>query len=89
MHPILKHGFLHNQWLWFHILGAGVLFRVASIWLTNQQAFIAVAGIAVSWEIYEYFSSDIEKIYGNKKRFYLDAFGDIAGAILIMLIMVL
>ena len=86
---IFKYGFLQNQWLWFHILGAAVLLRIVQIWYTDQQSFLAVLVIAVLWEVFEYFTSDIEKIYGSKKLFFLDSLGDIFSAVLIMLIMVL
>jgi len=89
MHPILKYGFLNNKWLWFHILGAAFLFRLGLHWLTEQQSFLAVLLIAVLWEVYEYLTSDIEKIYGSRKLFFLDSLGDILGSLLIMLIMVL
>ena len=89
MHPILEFSFLNNRWLWFHILGAAVLFRIGQFWYTDQQAFVYVLGIAVAWELLRFLTTQVNKTYGSMKRFLLDSIGDIAGAVAIMLILIL
>ncbi len=78
----------NNKWLWFHIIGGGILAKIFLIWFAPQLAFICVAVVAILWEIYEYFKDDVKRIYGSKKRFYLDAIGDIVGALIMALVVV-
>ena len=80
---------MKNTWLWFHILGGGILAKIALIWLVPQLAVTAVLVIAILWEIYEYIADDVEKIYGSKKCFYKDALQDIAGAVLMAIVVAL
>ena len=80
---------MNNTWLWFHILGGGILAKIALIWLQPQLAVITVLGIAILWEVFEYIKDDVEKIYGSKKRFYKDALQDIFGALIMAIVVVL
>ena len=95
MHPLFQYGILNNRWLWFHILGAAVLARLFLYFgYTDQHAFGLVLMIALLWEVIEYFwKMEIKKnllsTYGSEKRFFLDAFGDIAGAVIISLIILI
>jgi hypothetical protein len=78
-----------NKWLWFHILGGGILTKLFLIWFTAQTSVLLVLLVAVLWEVYEALKDDVEKIYGTKKRFYKDALQDIAGALIMSLVVVL
>jgi hypothetical protein len=80
---------MRNTWLWFHILGGGIAAKVFNLFMTEQLSVLAVLAGAIIWEIYEYLSDDVEKIYGSKKRFYLDAIQDIAGAVIMAIIVIL
>jgi len=70
--------FVQNRWLWFHMLAGGILAHIIPLW--------AILLLAIGWEVFEYFTSDVEKIYRSKSRFFLDAFGDIMGALIIAII---
>ncbi|APF20385.1 hypothetical protein Calab_1465 [Caldithrix abyssi DSM 13497] len=89
MNSLFKYAVYQNKWLWFHILGGGILAKLAlAIFKNGQIAMEIVLLVAVLWEIFEYFKDDVEKIYGSKKRFFLDALGDIAGAALMAFIII-
>ncbi|EHO40370.1 hypothetical protein Calab_0731 [Caldithrix abyssi DSM 13497] len=90
MNSLFKYAVYRNKWLWFHILGGGILAKLAlAIFKNGQIAVDIVLLSAILWEIFEYFKDDVEKIYGSKKRFFLDALGDIAGALIMATIMVI
>ncbi len=79
-------GFFHNKWLWTHVLLGGLLAKLVHTKFKKGQTMAIVIFVAVAWELYEYFASDIPAIYGTSIRFYYDAAGDIIGAILMALI---
>jgi len=70
--------FVQNRWLWFHMLAGGILAHIIPLW--------TILLLAIGWEVFEYFISDVEKIYGSKRRFFIDAFGDIVGALIVAII---
>ena len=88
--------FTHNTWLWFHMLGGGILAKFFE-WVywhkirkydSRQMAVLTVLFVAIAWEVLEY-SLGIQA-YGNDfKRFALDAFGDIMGAFIMAVIVVI
>ena len=78
-----------NEWLWFHILAGGVLARLGLLLLDQAQTMLAVLLLAIGWEVYEYLTDDIIKVYGSVERFLYDAGGDIVGALLCALIVVI
>lgn len=78
-----------NKYLWFHILGGGILTKIALIWFSAQVSILVVLGVAILWEVFEFITDDVEKIYGSKKRFYLDSLQDIGGAFLMSIVVVL
>jgi len=88
---IFKYAIYNNRWLWFHILGGAILAKVLLFFfhMQGQLTFEIVLSVAVAWEIWEFAYSDVEKIYGSVKIFILDALGDIAGATLAALIIIL
>lgn len=86
---ILNAMFTNNKWLWFHILGGGIIAKVALIWLPPPLALCLTFVIALIWEIIEYNISNTNQVYGSQKRFFGDALGDIFGACFMALIVVL
>lgn len=82
-----EHAFKRNQWLWFHILAGGIATRIFSLWLNPNLTLGAVLGLALLWEVIEFFAVDIDKVYGDRKRFFSDAVGDVIGAVAIAAIM--
>lgn len=81
MKLFFKWAFLQNQWLWFHMLAAAIIARGLSYLLKPGDALILISGFAIFFEFVEYFSTDIEKVYGSHTRFFFDAIGDILGAL--------
>jgi len=74
---------IRNSYLWFHILGGVYLCKFfLKIGLAPQLALLCVLGVAIAWEVLEYYKDDVEKVYGSKKRFYKDALQDIGGALI-------
>ncbi|MCK5608039.1 hypothetical protein KAR91_39530 [Candidatus Pacearchaeota archaeon] len=88
---ILKAMLTKNSWLWFHVLGGGIIAKACLLWITSipQLAFIITFGIAICWEILEYNISNINQVYGSQKRFFGDAIGDVFGACVMALVVVL
>ena len=92
----LIEGFTNNTWLWFHILGGGLLAKFCewAYWHkirkydSRQLAVLTVLAIAIAWEVLEY-SLGIQAYNNDFKRFLLDAFGDIMGAFIMAVIVVL
>lgn len=78
--------FTENKWLWVHILGGGFFAKIFLTRYEPQQAVLLVLGVALLWEVGEFILSDVERIYGSRKRFYLDAIGDIIGALTMALV---
>lgn len=89
MHPLFKNMIYNNKWLWFHVLGGGFLAKILLLLFKNGQLAVdIVIASAILWELLEYLKKDVVKIYGNKKRFFLDSLGDIAGAVIMAIIVV-
>lgn len=84
----LEFAFLRNRWVWFHILAGAFLAKVMVYFLMPYQVVGIIFTIAYLWEILELWTTDVERKYGNKKIFFLDAFGDILGALLAAIIVV-
>lgn len=83
--------FTRNSWLWFHVLGGGIIAKACLLWITSvpQLAFLITFGIAIVWEIIEYNFTNTKQIYGSQKRFFGDAIGDIFGACAMALVVVI
>lgn len=94
----------HNQWLWFHMIAGGIGFYLCFWlldWLFNRKlkkldilydvrplAILLVVALALLWEVFEY-TQGLSAYGGDKKRFYLDAMGDIGGAAIIAILVAL
>ena len=90
---LVKQMFCQNYWGWFHILAGAVMAKTMILFplpgILTRYPLITILIIAITWEVYEYFSSDVLKIYGSYRRFYYDAAGDIVGTMLAAAIVVL
>ncbi len=76
----IRNAFIDNKWLWFHMLGGGIIARILLGLTTPVTALIVVLLIAIAWEVLEFVTRNVEDIYGSKSRFFMDAAGDISGA---------
>jgi len=87
---ILNAMFIKNSWLWFHILGGGIIAKACLMFgAVPQVAFIITLGVAIVWEILEYNIINAKQVYGSQKRFFGDALGDIFGACAMALVVVI
>jgi hypothetical protein len=90
--PLIKWGLCGNRWVWFHILGGGVLARIFLIWMTPLQSVVWVAIIAVLWEAFEFFietHGNPAGVYGSLDRWAWDTVGDILGSVACAVLVVL
>ena len=98
----IKDAFVRNRWLWFHILGGAVLTLIflrlflspGTVQNPEHWAFLSLLAIALLWEISEFIwkgfiKKNLLETYGSYKRFYADAFGDIAGAVAASIVIIL
>jgi len=90
---LLEYGFLQNRWLWFHMLAAGVIAKLLLAFkVAPNHVFGVVLALAALWELVEWSKEYTEGFpsYGNdSSRFFLDAVGDVVGALFITFIVVL
>ena len=85
---LIRYGFCSNVWVWFHILGGGVLARVIIFKLKALKTLGAVGAIAFIWEIIEVLFDNPVAIYGSWSRWAYDSAGDIIGTLLAALLIV-
>jgi len=81
---LIDWGFCSNQWVWFHILGGGLIARFLIVWLNQYQTIMTVLAIALLWEVIEYVFETRGKpaiIYGSVERWAWDTVGDILGSV--------
>lgn len=57
-----------NVWLWFHLIGAGILLR----WFDLR----IVLGIGILWELLELYI-DGYMVYGSSSGYFADTLGDL------------
>jgi len=86
-------GLMDNVWAWFHIFFGGLGARLFLEVLEPSQALALVFLITILWEIIEYASvggkDGVIDIYGSVERWIYDSAGDIIGANLMALIVVI
>lgn len=78
---LFKIGLLQNQYLFAHIIGGG-LFGIIfwRLFKRHDRVLLLVLTLAIAWEIGEYLWGNIA-VYGDIKRFLMDGFFDIIGAL--------
>jgi hypothetical protein len=88
-----KWGFFGNTWVWFHMLGGAVYANIARRWLTKVETLVSLFILTVAWEVIEFFSGGgvdgMIVIYGSLERWAYDSLGDIVGAMITALLVVL
>jgi hypothetical protein len=85
---LLNKALLENRWLWFHILAGGMAAKLIHLWFDEYFTFGVVLAAAIGWEVYEGLTSDLSAIYGSDENFVYDAVGDIFGAVIMCLIVI-
>jgi nitrogen fixation-related uncharacterized protein len=87
---ILNPMIFNNRWLFVHMLGGVIAGKVAL--MIHMPALIAIGVVllvALLWEVYEWRIEDQEAIYGSKLNASFDALGDILGAVICCIVVVL
>ncbi len=88
-----KWGFFKNTWAWFHIMFGGIGARLFLIVLDKYQTMALVLLITIIWEVVEYFADGGKEgmidIYGSLERWAYDSAGDILGANLMAIIVII
>ncbi len=93
----LKHfldwGLNGNVWIWFHMLGGAVGARIGIEFFSATRVLIAILILTLLWEVFEFiFDGGFEgmiKIYGSLERWKYDSIGDIIGAMVMAMLVVL
>jgi hypothetical protein len=82
-----------NVWLWFHISGGGCGAKAFNLYLDKLESLLLLFAITILWEVFEFFwDGGIEgmiKIYGSLERWAYDCAGDVLGALIMALIVVM
>jgi len=86
---LIKWGFCENKWVWFHILGGGVLAHFLLLFLPPGPVFLLLFFAAIWWEFLEAVSADIKVVYGSWEHFFFDAAGDILGTLFCAILVVI
>ena len=86
-------GFMGNVWAWFHIMGGGICAKFLSFYIDKWNALLFVFLITILWEVFEFVKDGGKQgmidIYGSLERWAYDSAGDILGANLMALIVIL
>ena len=89
---LLDWGFNGNVWVWFHILAGGIGAKLALFWFNKVEACLVILFLALGWEVIEYFidggKAGMIKIYGSLERWVYDCLGDVIGAVIISIVVV-
>jgi len=82
--------FTENTWIHFHMVAGGVG-AVVGLYLDIHPLTVLaiVAVLAVFWELYEKLIEDILAVYKSRERWLWDTFGDIVGALVIAVLVIL
>lgn len=81
-----------NRWFWFHSMGGAVGAKLFILVLSPWSAFALVAIVALVWEMFEYFidvGCNPDYVYGSRERWFYDSLGDVLGAVLMALVVVI
>lgn len=92
---LLKYTIYLNHWLWFHIFGGGLLAKIfIEYGMQKNDALFWVMVVAVAWEFLFFAIRHFWKGwsgYGDmfmtpRKHYFLDAIGDVVGALIMALV---
>ena len=90
---LIKWGLNGNTWVWFHILGGGVLARFLMLFgWSDVKIMVTVTVVALLWEVFEFFYDGgfegMIHIYGSLDRWFWDSVGDFTGTVFCALVVV-
>jgi hypothetical protein len=94
LRKFLEWGLNGNVWIWFHMLFGGIGARVGeALGYSDLKTLIIIFLCAVGWEVVEFIiDGGIEgmiKIYGSLERWAYDCAGDVLGALIMALMVVM
>jgi len=82
----LNRMFFKNTWLWFHMLAACALSRIALLWFEPATIFYMVVLTAIAWELFYDWLFVLKwiriKDRATRRGYFFDSLGDILGATL-------
>ncbi|MBT4147481.1 MAG: hypothetical protein HOE45_11525 [Gammaproteobacteria bacterium] len=88
-----KWGLFGNTWAWFHIAGGAVGAKIAQCFLDEANTLLVMFGLVILWEVFEFILDGgiegMKKIYGSLERWFYDSLGDVVGAMLMAIVVVL
>jgi hypothetical protein len=86
-------GFMQNAWAWFHILFGGLGARLFSYFMDDTNALLLLFAVAVLWEVIEFLAGGGKQgmidVYGTLERWFYDSLGDVIGAVLMAIIVLM
>lgn len=98
----VMYSFCENQWLWFHIFACALGTKLFLLYFTKLITFSLVFAITIIWEVIEfkleiYTSNNVcnkhinwlRTPYRSKQRWVYDTIGDVVGALIICLIVII
>ena len=90
---LLNWGFKYNVWIWFHIMAGGFFAKLGLIWFDRWDSLLIVSVCAICWEYVEFFVDGgidgMIRIYGSLEKWFYDSLGDVVGAVLMALVVVI
>lgn len=92
----IQHAFCLNRYVWFHMIAGGLIAKIEPLYgMTFIEGVSLVALLAIFWEVLEFiFESKFSlenaaKTYGSVKYYAYDTIGDILGAVIIAMIVLM
>ena len=93
LHKFLEYGLNGNVWIWFHIMAGGFFAKIALIWFDKTETMVIILVSAILWEVIEYYwdgkAEGMVDIYGSIERWFYDSLGDVIGAVLMAIIVLM
>ena len=90
---LIDMGFCRNNWLWFHLFSALILFKaLIAMGAAMITTAIIISVIAILWEIVEFFVENggkwenVIQNYGSLEKWKWDTIGDVLGVIIVIAI---
>jgi cobalamin synthase len=83
MHKLYESAIYNNHWLWSHILLGGLLAKILNHWISWQGYIIGIViAVAVVFEIFQWLLGP------RSKKNFMDAIGDVMGALIMAAIVI-